>query len=542
MIDHDPDGSGGSTFLGRDGELADLLAALRSPYARLITVTGIPGIGKTRLAMEVSARLADELPSRFVPLAGLSDAADIPAAVAAAQPVDRASGPPGRPVLLVLDNAEHLTGAAEQVRRLLDEHPRVLVTSVRPLGLAVERTLRLGPLGAAAPPGESRRDAAVRLFDERATAGSVAYHPADPDSVAALCELLGRIPLAIELAAAQAGIVAVPTLLEQLRHGAGLDLRKPSSDTTTPDRHRSMRHALTWSSRLLEPGVRRLFAALSVFAGPITVDGAVAVSSGLDVGDVFDGLPVLVDVHLLEPVAGSGPARFRLLPPVRQFAHQALLGTGALEQVERAHTQHVLELGARAASAFARGDHAAAFGLLEQDWVELAATTARLLEQARAGGPDQPVGPVVEAGLALAVDCAPYLLSVGHDEGAQVRLERLIELGRSTGADEGLLTRALLWSAVLGRRGNDRRFGPDWVRSRMAEGIARARTADDADALLLGLELTALATTRTGDVETATAAVEEALARPELDEGRRARFEALAGMLANQRGELVAAG
>jgi non-specific serine/threonine protein kinase len=514
----------------------------------LVTITGVPGIGKTRLALEVCTRLGSGQPgldSLVVPLAEIAEAASIPAAVAAARQArlaDKPASPTKRGAeLLVLDNTEHLPGAAEQIGRLLAKAPDtpVLVTSVSPLGLPGEQVLRLGPLGSSrsdpnashTAPADAEAGAAMRLFEQRARAVVVGYRLGKRDAavVAELCELLDGLPLAIELAAARVATFRPAALLAHLRGPAGLDLLRHQHPGQVPDRHRTMRAALEWSVGLLDPSLRGVACALSVFAGNCTAAGVAAVARLADESAALEALAELVDCHLVEALDGG---RFTVLPLVRRFLRERLEAEGRVGEVEARHTEFVRGLGRAAGQEYERGNHAAAFALLEHEWPEVSMVSARLLDQRRTAD-----------GLSLAVDCAPYLLYIGFDPAAQSRLERLVEQGRRDVPGSPVLTRALLWSAVLTRLMTDARFDASWVRARLAEGMARARAAEDDDALLLGMEFTALSATVTGDIAGASAAVAEGIERTRgRDEGRLARFEALACMLAHQRGDLTAAG
>jgi predicted ATPase/DNA-binding CsgD family transcriptional regulator len=564
-------------FIGRRNEISTLVSLLRRPEAGVITVTGVPGIGKTRLVLEVCDRLergvrehsgaaAAPMTCVLVPLAELGDAAGIPSAVAAARAAGRcAAGPadaaPAMRELLVLDNAEHLGGAARAIGALLGDSgaTRILVTSVHPLGMAGEHILRLGPLdgaglpAAGAPAGEPLRrpdDAAARgngcveIFLQRARAASAAFSAADGDVrvITEVCGLLGGIPLAIELAAAHLAGLPPSALLAQLRAGTGLELLRAPRGAPGPQRHESMRQALAWSFSLLDPRAQELLAALAVFPGSFTRAGAAEVAAaassrppGSDSPDeLADLLIVLVDYHFVEPVADAGvPARYRLLPLIRQFARHQLGACGRSAVVHQRWLELVQASGRVAGTHFSRGEYPDAFALLEYEWSAVTAAIARLLAD------DRP-----QDGLRLAVDCAPYLLHLGYDAAARVRLEQLIERVRRRGdGDTPEMTRALLWSAVLTRLRPDAYLDAEWARARLAEGTCRARAAADADALLLGLEFTALSTTVTGDFAGAATAVEEGITLTSggHDEGRLARFEAIACTLAQQRGELALA-
>jgi non-specific serine/threonine protein kinase len=233
-------------------------------------------------------------------LAEVSEASSIPLAIAAARQACNYSAERQPAVsihapveLLVLDTVEHLPGAAEQVLGLLRDTAglRVLVTSVRPLDIPGERVIRLGGLGGPADehrPFEETTESAspgrgstadspcVRLYEERARATSASFrlNAPDIDVLHQMCDLLGRIPLTIELAASRVVTVPPALLLARLREDGGLDALRTGRMSDGPVRHQTMHRALTWSYELLEPRARELLAALSVFPGSFTTTGA----------------------------------------------------------------------------------------------------------------------------------------------------------------------------------------------------------------------------------------------------------------------------
>lgn len=531
------------SFVGRQAELSVVLTALGQTSNRVLTICGLPGIGKTRLAVEVARRLTDDpahagvdaVSTVFISLAGCDDDLNLAATFAGAyatQPaadVGQAVSAAKGAELVILDSAEYLSVNPDQLGRLTADRGRLplVVTSVRPLGLADEHVLVLGPLSLT---GEDREAEAVQLFLDRATAASVSFRrgTADAALVNELCHQLDGNPLAIELAAARVRGFPLASLVAELRSGSGIAiLRRPGRGG---GRHGSMRQALDRSCDLLEPDARQMLSSLSVFSGAFTPAAAVALAG---VHDALDPLSALAEVGFVRPGAAlTTGGSFELPALIRRYARDRLAAEGRHVIVERRHIELVVELGRTAAAIYHRGDQASALELIEPAWPEISVVIARLLADGR-GLP----------GLQLAVDSAPYLLSVGSDLGALARIERLIELVRRTDSDSPVLTLALLWSAVLTRLSTDARFDPEWVRARLAEGTERARSAGDHSALLLALEVTALSATVTGDIADAGRAVAEGLDRTSdgRHEGARARFEVMGSMIAHHQGDLDAA-
>ncbi|MEV0581477.1 BTAD domain-containing putative transcriptional regulator [Nonomuraea sp. NPDC050310] len=323
-----------TSFVGRDADL-DAVARLLS-QARLVTLLGPGGAGKTRLAVEAVTRAAAEV--CFVELAPLREPDELPMALFTAlglrerglggvteAPVDRlVHALAERPdTLLALDNCEHLVGAvAELVARLLAGCPelRILATSREPLGLTGEH---LWPVGALAP------EAAVRLFHDRASAVRPGF-TADPEEVGRLCAALDRLPLAIELAAARARTHELPHLAARLSDRFGLLSR--GSRTAEP-RHQTLRAVVAWSWDLLDEQERATARRLTVFAGGATAEAAQAVCGGSD--EVLDSL---ADKSFVEVTGG----RYRMLETIRAFCAERLAEAGETEAARRAHAEHFL--------------------------------------------------------------------------------------------------------------------------------------------------------------------------------------------------------
>src|SRR5215218_148053 len=318
----------------------------------VLTLTGAGGSGKTRLALEVAKELVGAYPDGvwFVELAGLSEGTLVPQAVAAALGVQEQ---PDRPLthtlvdflrekkmLSVLDNCEHLLDAAARLTdTLLDSCPRlrVLATSREALNVEGETRWQVGPLSV---PGEQERPTeeklegyeSTRLFVERALfveqalygSSGFALTPDNASAVTEVCRRLEGIPLAIELAAAWVGTLAVQQISERLKISLGL----LKGGRTLTSRQRTLRGAMDWSYDLLSEPEQRLFGRLAVFAGGLTLGAAEAVGAGESVEEeeVLELLWGLVNKSLVVAETGTqgAAARYRMLEPIRQYAREKL--------------------------------------------------------------------------------------------------------------------------------------------------------------------------------------------------------------------------
>jgi non-specific serine/threonine protein kinase len=357
-----------ASFIGRAGALREV-AGLLGEY-RLVTVTGPGGVGKTRLAgqvaREVAGRFADG--AWLAELAPVRDPAQVAAVVAAALGIPEQPGVPAaeavaralvrQQLLLVLDNCEHVIGAATRLCAGLlaaCEDVRVLATSREPLAVAGEARYRLGPLTLPAPDDTANggRSEAVMLFADRARridAGFVLDGPAGP-AVARLVARLDGMPLAIELAAARVEALGVTQLLDRLEDRFTL---LTGGDRLAEDRQRSLAATVDWSYRLLEERERRVFRALSVFPAGFTLEGAEAVA-GLDTGPI---VVRLVDCSLLTP-PGAGPdgrSRYVMLETLRAYGAGLLAEAGEQDGAAAALAGYALRVAGQAAARSRSGD------------------------------------------------------------------------------------------------------------------------------------------------------------------------------------------
>jgi predicted ATPase/DNA-binding CsgD family transcriptional regulator len=349
-----------SALLGRAVELEGARRRLVTEQTRLLTVTGTPGTGKTRLALAIAASLVDEFADGvwFVDLTLVTDAAGVLPQIGSTFGL-RGPGSESAPddqlrlylaqrqLLLLLDNCEHVLGAGPAIAALLDACPEIVVlaTSREPLRVRWERLYPLEPLatppaGRALPPDVLESIPSVALFVRQARDVRPDFR-LDADNaptIAELCRRLDGLPLAIELAAARSRALPPVTILARLERRLDLLVGGRRDE---PARHQTIRAALDWSYELLHPAEQVLFRRLGVFIGGFTVEAAVEVyEQPAEAGmDVLDGLGALVDRGLLKQEETAGEPRFTLLETMRAYALEALETRGEASAARRRHAE-----------------------------------------------------------------------------------------------------------------------------------------------------------------------------------------------------------
>ena len=339
-----------TSFIGRESEVAELQAVVKAH--RLVTLTGVGGVGKTRLALEVASRLADEYPDGvwFFELAAVTDPAAIPDAVAAVLGITQQPGKTvsesvaaaleGRVRLLVIDNCEHvLAAAADLIEAILTQSAtvRVVATSREGLGVPDEQVWPVRSLDAAA----GIDSAAVSLFVERAQGIAPSFSMVDGDEAAAvteICQRLDGIPLAIELAASRMASMTASEMRDRLDHR----FRLLVGSRRGLERHHTLRHAMAWSYDLLDDTEKTVLDRCSVFAGGFDLQSACAVagSDDLDEYAILEVLDALVRKSLLIADRSSGRTRFAMLETIRQFAEDQLVAGGEASEIRAAHSRY----------------------------------------------------------------------------------------------------------------------------------------------------------------------------------------------------------
>jgi predicted ATPase/DNA-binding NarL/FixJ family response regulator len=342
-----------TSFVGRARELAALARLLdeappRSP--RVVTLTGAPGAGKTRLAVEAAMRLVAEgtfTDVGFVDLSGLGsgDTKRVLERVA-----DTAQVLSGERVLLIVDNFEQVLDAAVDLARLLEGLSGIwtIVTTQRALGFYGELQLMVPPLPTPPREGGAAADIGgyetVQLFVERARAHMPEFELTDANAatVAGVCRRLDGLPLAIELAAARVKLLPPESLLRRLEDRLGVLTGGPRD---VPTRHRTLRAAIDWSYQLLEPNQQRVLRLLAVFAGAFNLAAAEAVV-GTHAALLLDALQVLLDSGLLRVERADGEPRYRMLQTIREYALELLGDSDDAEAVRQRYADYYVHAGA----------------------------------------------------------------------------------------------------------------------------------------------------------------------------------------------------
>ncbi len=354
-----------TTLVGREREIERVCALLCRGDARLLTLTGPGGVGKTRLALAAAESAAADFPDgvHFVPLATVIDTRLIPSAIGHSLGIENPDALPFGELmrvvlgnarkLLVVDNFEHLLPAGPVLTELLTSCPRVtlLVTSRERLRLSGERDLPVQPLDCPNPEDfiDPRRLAtfpAVRLFVERAEAADPKFALSDENAaaVAAVCQRLDGLPLALELAAVRIPHLSPAALLARLARRLPLLMQGPRD---APSRLQTMRDAIGWSHDQLTPEERTLFYRLAVFSGGFGLEGAEAM---MGQSDAFDGLASLVDKSLVRRMPaslatrGNAAPRYDMLETIREFGLEQLVASGEEFSVRSTHARFFCEI------------------------------------------------------------------------------------------------------------------------------------------------------------------------------------------------------
>jgi len=350
-----------SSFVGREDLVTDVAERVRSNP--LVTLTGVGGVGKSRLALEVGAELAGEFPDGvwMVELAALGEASAVTAAIATALGITPqgsvalidtvAETLAGRRLVLVVDNCEHVLAAAASAIGVIvgrSGSVKILATSRESLGVAAETPVSVSPL---ALQGGATSDA-VTLFVDRARAVRPDFGLRDPDTASAvieICEVVDGLPLGIELAAARMAAMSAGEVRDRLADR----FRLLKSSAPSPERQQTLRHAVDWSYGLLTDDERDVLRVSSVFAGGFDLASICAVVEGADEVDVLGHLDSLVRKSLVVADHTTSRTRYSLYETIRQFAEDRLSEAGSLE---RTHDLHAAYFADAAAALWERWD------------------------------------------------------------------------------------------------------------------------------------------------------------------------------------------
>ena len=508
-------------LVGRERELEATRQILTQAEVRLLTLTGVGGGGKSRLAYRLAAEIAPDYPDRMwvVEFAPVRDPDLISSVVASTVGLQDTSPDSSlaaltgylrdRPALLLLDNCEHLIeGCAIFVDELLNACPqlRVLATSREPLHLIGERQFRVPPLDVPNPdaPGSFEDIAAspaVRLLVSRAQAVRESFQltPDNAITILRICARLGGIPLALELAAAQMRVLGIEQILNRLNE----DFHLLSGDSrVAPTRHQTLHAALSWSEALLTATERAVFRYLSVFTGEFQLYGVAALCAELvrPPETVLEVLTNLVDKSLIVASSEDYLAWYHMLEPLRQFALEGLTAQGEIDEARARHAAYYLDLAERSAAELRGPEQHIWLRGLEREHGNMRVA----LQWAR----EQKDG-AFELRLATAI--APFWETRGHLREGMRRLHGALER-EASGGDAMVRVRALVRAGRLSHLLDQEPTSRFKEAERFfSAGYRLARETGDDEGLAIALENLGLAYRSQGELERAVACIEEAL-------------------------------
>lgn len=458
-------------LVGRDADLAAVIDLVRQPDTQLVTLSGLGGTGKTRLALEAASTLQDEFEGTyFVDLAPIQDERLVGSAIAEvlgvretrersiAETIAEAVG--DRPTLLLLDNFEQVQEAAPTIAEILHLAPtlKMLTTSRVLLRVRGEREYPVPPLGL--PSGADADSAAVQLFVARAQDAKPSFEldARNAAAIAEVCRRLEGIPLAIEIAAARVKLMTPEQILARLEEKRLSFLAGGGQDT--------LRDAIDWSYNLLDDTGKAVFARLGVFVRGCTLDaaeGVVGASLGLEFGEVLDGIAQLVDNSLiLQGEGADGEPRFRMLETIREYALDRLAASGDLEATRDRHLERYLQLAETAEPELTRAGQALWLERLTEENDNIRAALAWAFESKN-----------LDLGLQLAGALVRFWSIRGLMTEGRRWLSDALEI--STGVQPGVLSKAYYAAgfAALGQG--------DYVQAKMffEEALQLAREAGD---------------------------------------------------------------